>query len=40
MEPDVFDLPSHSSPFGIRFYRGSNFPNSYHLNSIFIAEHG
>lgn len=35
----VWELPAHVAPLGIRFYRGTNFPN-YYKNSLLIAEHG
>lgn len=32
-------LGPHTAPLGMRFYRGSQFPEAYH-NAIFIAQHG
>jgi glucose/arabinose dehydrogenase len=34
----AFDLPPHSAPLGIHFYRGNMFPDEYR-GSAFIAEH-
>jgi len=35
----TYYLPPHSTPLGIRFYNGSNFPSTY-KGDLFVAEHG
>ncbi|MCX8028923.1 MAG: PQQ-dependent sugar dehydrogenase [Brevinematales bacterium] len=35
----VWELPAHVAPLGIKFYKGTNLPQSYR-EGIFIAEHG
>lgn len=37
--PPVLKLGPHVAPLGMKFYRGTMFPDSYR-NAIFIAEHG
>jgi glucose/arabinose dehydrogenase len=37
--PPALDLPPHSSPIDLRFYRGSQFPPAYR-NALFVALHG
>src|SRR4051812_22286761 len=39
VRPPVLDLPPHSSPIDLRFYRGSQFPAAYR-NALFVALHG
>ncbi|MBK7599115.1 MAG: PQQ-dependent sugar dehydrogenase [Acidobacteria bacterium] len=37
--PPAFELPAHSSPIGLTFYKGKNFPAAYR-NAMFVAIHG
>jgi glucose/arabinose dehydrogenase len=37
--PPAAKLGPHTAPLGMRFYRGSQFPQKYH-HAIFIAQHG
>lgn len=37
--PPVWKFKAHMAPLGIRFYRGQQFPKSYH-NQLFVAQHG
>ncbi|MGL4837233.1 MAG: PQQ-dependent sugar dehydrogenase, partial [Shewanella sp.] len=34
-----YELPAHVAPTGLAFYRGQQFPPSYH-NQLFVAENG
>jgi glucose/arabinose dehydrogenase len=34
------DLGPHTAPLGIKFYTGTQFPETYRTNVAFIAEHG
>ncbi|MCL1078328.1 L-sorbosone dehydrogenase [Parashewanella spongiae] len=35
----TFELPAHVEPVGVRFYRGTQFPEKYH-DQLFVAENG
>lgn len=37
--PPAFELPAHSSPIGLTFYKGKQFPAAYR-NAMFVAIHG
>jgi glucose/arabinose dehydrogenase len=37
--PPVLEMQAHTAPLGMRFYRGSQFPERYR-HAIFIAQHG
>lgn len=37
--PPVWKYPAHVAPLGMRFYTGSQFPQSYR-NQLFVAQHG
>lgn len=37
--PPALELPAHSSPIGLAFYKGKQFPASYR-NAMFVAIHG
>jgi glucose/arabinose dehydrogenase len=37
--PPAYELPSHSSPIGLAFYKGDKFPAAYR-NAMFVALHG
>lgn len=36
----VQNLGAHVAPLGVKFYNGNAFPEAYHNNTAFIAEHG